>query len=334
MKRPMAEGRREKCRGIDGFRRGSGISARGGRLKEVCNTRFCAVWHGSFVLFAAIFLLGCNPRTAEPEHEHDSRPSRIVSTAPSITETLYQLGCGDRIVGVSRFCAFPPEAKEKTNVGGFLDPNLEVLVGLRPDLVILLDSAGPLKDGIEKLGIPQLTVENRTVDEILDSFRVIGKRCGVEEKAEALINSLNARIARVAEHSKGKEKPRVLFVVSRLLGSGDIRDVYVAADDGYFSRLIELAGGTNACPAGAETFPVVSVEGLIQMNPDIILDASFTTEPVDDGAADTSALNDWKSLNTLTAVKTGRVYQLRDDFARVPGPRFVELLEKMAELIP
>ena len=203
------------------------------------------------ILPALFFCLGCSSPTPEPSPEPASAPSRIVSTAPSITEILYTLGLGDRVVGVSRFCEYPPQAKEKTNVGGFLDPNLEVLVGLKPDLVILLDSAGPLRDGIEKLDMAHLTVKNRTVDDILESFHLIGRRCGVEDKAEDLIQQLNARIKRVAERTKGSRRPRVLFVVSRLLDSGDIRDVYVAANDGYFSRLIELAGGKKCVSVGA-----------------------------------------------------------------------------------
>ena len=281
------------------------------------------------ILPALFFCLGCSSPTPEPSPEPASAPSRIVSTAPSITEILYALGLGDRVVGVSRFCEYPPQAKEKTNVGGFLDPNLEVLVGLKPDLVILLDSAGPLRDGIEKLDMAHLTVKNRTVDDILESFHLIGRRCGVEGKAEDLIQQLNARIKRVAERTKGSRRPRVLFVVSRLLDSGDIRDVYVAANDGYFSRLIELAGGKNACPSGPETFPVVSVEGLLKIDPDIIMDASFAADSSDTTVSE----DDWKSLATLKAVKTGRVCCLHEDYARIPGPRFVELLERMAELI-
>lgn len=276
-------------------------------------------------------LLGCH---SSPERELPSTrlPNRIVSTAPSITETLYQLGLGDRVVGVSRFCVYPPEATEKTNVGGLLDPNLEVLVGLQPDLVILLDSAGPLRDGIEKLGIPHLSVNNRTVDDVFESFRLIGHACGAEKEAGELIRNLRGRIARVEEKTKDRSRPRVLFVVSRLLDSGDIRDVYVAAEDGYFSRLLALAGGENACASGSETFPVVSVEGLLRMNPDVILDASFTSGS-SAGESTAQALDDWKSLPTLAAVKNGRVHALEEDFARIPGPRFVLLLERMAELI-
>ena len=109
---------------------------------------------------------------------------------------------------MSRFCEYPPEAREKTNVGGFLDPNLEILIGLKPDLVILLDSAAPLRDGIEKLDIPRLTVKNQTVDDVLDSVRLIGRRCGVEDETERLIDQLNERIAAVESTQKKAQEFR------------------------------------------------------------------------------------------------------------------------------
>ena len=167
-------------------------------------------------VFAASFLARAKlgPPPAAPPAP-DGPPRRIVSMAPSITETLFALGLGDRVVGTTSYCNHPPEAREKPRIGGFHDPNFEAVVALRPDLVVTLVEQQSARDALAILGIPVATVSHQTIDGILESIPALGDACGVQPRAEALAGELRARLARIARRTAGLRRPRVLIVVGR-----------------------------------------------------------------------------------------------------------------------
>ena len=257
--------------------------------------------------------------------------SRIVSMAPSITETLFALDLADKVAGVTRYCDFPPEAKAKPQVGGFLDPNYEAIVTLEPDLAILLTIHDEADARLKDLGINTLVVEHRTLDGILASFRLIGEACGAPDAAEALVAGCDRRMERVRSNTADLERPRVLISSARELGSGRIGTVYAAGKGQWYDNLIEAAGGTNVFDDGSAQFPAISAEGLLRLDPDVVIemapdlaDATYTREDI---------LAEWATLPDMTAVKTGRVYILGGDYVPVPGPRFVQTLEDMAKVL-
>ena len=194
---------------------------------------------------------------------------RIVSMAPSITETLFALGLGDRVVGVTRYCSYPTEAKELPRIGGYLDPNFEAIVALKPDLVVMLIENEQSLPAFAKLGMTSLSVCHQNVDGILDSLLHIGQACDAEETARSLAADLQARMGRVRRKTAGLQRPRVLCAIERTLGSGTLEDVYVAGTNGFFDKIITLAGGRNAYRGQAAAFPVVSSEGILEMNPQV-----------------------------------------------------------------
>ena len=257
--------------------------------------------------------------------------SRVVSMAPSITETLFALDLADRVAGVTRYCDFPPEAKAKPQVGGFLDPNYEAIVALEPDLAILLTIHDEADARLNDLGINTLIVEHRTLEGILDSFRRIGEVCGAPEAAEALVADCERRMERVRRRTADLERPRVLISSARELGSGRLGTVYAAGKGQWYDNLIEAAGGTNVFEASSGQFPAISSEGLLRLDPDVVIemapdlaDASYTREDI---------LAEWATLPDMTAVKTGRIYVLGGDYVPVPGPRFVQTLEDIAKVL-
>jgi len=256
---------------------------------------------------------------------------RIVSLAPSVTEILFQLGLGDRVVGVSRFCKYPPEACTRPRVGGLFDPNMEAILALRPELVIMPRPRDGSAPGFDKLGLATLLVEHRDPENILASIRVIGRACGVEKTASALVDELRARCARVREKTARLPRPRVLISISRTAGSGRLESVCAAGNSAYFNTILDWVGGQNVLGQMAQANPVISREAILKTNPEVIIDlVNVTNSPA---CSVETCRRDWDQLSRVDAVAEDRVYVLTEDYAPVPGPRFILLVEKLARLL-
>lgn len=257
--------------------------------------------------------------------------TRIVSTSPSTTEILFALGLGDRVVGVSRFCLYPPETQARMKVGGYLDPNFEAIIGLRPDLIVLRGENPDIVASFNRLGVKTLAVRHNSIDGIIQSIESIGDACDAGDEARKLTGELSQRIAAIEKRTAGKPRPRVLVVAERTLGAGKVENAFVAGGDGFINGVLRLAGGQNACPDGTAGYPVVSPEGILKMNPDVIVD--LIAKRQQGGLSMQEILGDWETLPEVKAVRRGRVYLIDDDFAFVPGPRFVQLVEKLAAIL-
>ena len=263
------------------------------------------------LLAAALLLAGCGePLEKKP---HLARYGlRIVSMAPNTTEILYALGLSNQVVGVSRFCSYPPEATLKPAVGGTYDPNFEMIVALQPDLVIGLDSQKEIESQLKQLGIPFLGVAHEHISEVLQSILTIGKACGAETKAQQLFQTLERTASGLAISSKDW-KPRVLVCVGH---DESLSRMYVAAKNTFYDELIERAGGINACTETSQKYPEISPEGLAVMNPDVVIDISPNLS--------NNVSNDWTPY---------RAVAMTNSYAFIPGPRFVLLLKDFTTAI-
>jgi iron complex transport system substrate-binding protein len=257
--------------------------------------------------------------------------SRIVSLAPSITEVLFAIGLGTRVVGVTRYCKYPAEALKKPKVGGFFDPNYEAIVNLKPDLVIMLPEHEEAKHYFDILHLRTLTVSHASIAGIMDSIVTIGSFCGVESRAREMVANLENRMFRIKTKTEGLYRPRTLISVGRNMGSSDLTDLYVSGKDGFYNEMIMLAGGKNIYQGGTIAFPVVSGEGVLRLNPEVIIEMipDLGEEKLDSG----TLLKEWRASCEVDAVKKNRVYLFDQDYAVVPGPRFIFLLEKMARVL-
>ncbi|QBQ54889.1 ABC transporter substrate-binding protein [Nitrosococcus wardiae] len=293
---------------------------------------------GLFVLFTLVFTAGyygLNLREgekAQPALERPQEYHRIISLAPSITETLFALGLEAQIVGVTRYCDYPPEALAKPKVGGYLDPNMEAMVALRPDLVITFPGHQALTPKLEQLGIATLQVQHQELAETLDSIRLIGAATGKETEAKALLTGLRARIKEVEDKIAGLSRPRVLVVMGRPIGS-PLKEIFVAGTADPYDEMIRIAGGINAYQGDFIRVPPLSAEGIMHLNPEVIIELVSNREVQKKGWNNTTLLQDWAGLPMISAVKTGRIHLFADDFDTVPGPRFILTLEKMAQVI-
>jgi len=261
----------------------------------------------------------------------EDRCGRVVSLAPSITETLFVLGLGDQVVGVSRYCTYPPEAQERTEVGGLFDPNYEAILALDPDLVVMTVEHHQHRVHLDQLGVRHVSVDHQQLGGILASYGILGEVCGVPERAATLEAELRAEMTRLERAAAAHDRPSVLLVVGRELGSGVIRDPVIAGRDGFYDELIVLAGGTNAYAEGAVRFPTVSGEGLLVMDPDVIVD--LVPDLADLGVDAAQVRRDWESLPGLRAVAAGRVHVLEGRHLVIPGPRFPQIIDDLATVL-
>lgn len=253
---------------------------------------------------------------------------RIVSLAPSLTEIVFALGLGDRVVGVSTESYYPPEAAEKPVVGRFLAVSTEAIVALEPDLVLVPPTTRDLTQQLQAIGVNAVLIEQFDLAQTLASIEAIGKLCGVEDKARAMVAEINAGLDRVRARTQEKDRPRVLMVVGRNYDAPQLEDVYVAASNSFYGELVELAGGTSAYVSESYAYPLVSIEGIMKLNPDVVFD--IVPHP-DSRQVDYERLKQaWQTLPELAAVQNDRVYVLGGDYIGIPGPRLVRIVEDMA----
>jgi iron complex transport system substrate-binding protein len=253
---------------------------------------------------------------------------RIVSLAPGITETLYALGLGERLVGVSRHCEYPPEAKDKPRIGDCAAPNFEAILALKPDLVILPEQCEQALSGLDRLKLETLVVDQRTVEGLIESFRTIGRVCGVGPEGRRMAYRYENRLARIREKTSRLSRPRVLLAIDRLPGQGRLAEVCVVGNDAYLNRIIELAGGQNICQERDARYPVVSSEGILLLNPDVIVD--LVPHSMLNQTDRQAIVADWDELATVDAVKRRNVLVLDRDYVLARGPRMIYLVEDLA----
>jgi iron complex transport system substrate-binding protein len=256
-----------------------------------------------------------------------AEPKRIVSTSPAVTETLYALGLGDRVVGVTTYCHYPPEAAKKTKIGDFMRPNREVILGLKPDLIVT-ETTG-VRASV-RLNVPALEVANGNVAEIYDMIRKIGRAAGVPDRAEGLVARMRADLDAVRARTSRLPRRRTVFIAGRT--PGRIEDLIAAGRSSHLNELIEIAGGENIFRDAVATYSKVSLEAFIARDPEVIIDMgemAETTGVTEEQKRKVEAL--WAArMPQLAAVKRKRVYAVASDIFVVPGPRIVDAAREFA----
>jgi iron complex transport system substrate-binding protein len=253
----------------------------------------------------------------------DDAPQRIVSLTPAVTEIVFALGLGDRLVGVSSYCDHPPAAKEIEKVGTFVTPAIERIVATRPDLVIAEPNVGNRNpvESLRELGVAVLIVDPDTIAQAKQTFVDIATRLGVPERGAALAAKVDADIAAVVGRLGDVPLRRTLFVVGRrpliVAGSGTLQD-----------ELLQLARGSNVGADGGPGWPHLSIEHVVAAAPDVIIDASMGNE---DGAEE--AVTFWGHFASIPAVRNQRVAVYGAGEVFRPGPRIGAALEGVARLV-
>lgn len=255
----------------------------------------------------------------------DKPPQRIVSHVPGITETLFALDLGERVVGVSNYCDYPEAAKLKEKIGGFINPSIEKIVGLTADLVFTNGSVEYLMTQLGQLGITYVVLQPKDMDGIIKNIELMGRVTDTQDKAGKLIKDMQTRISNVAERVKGSARPRVFYIFA----ATDLNNPWTAGSGSFVDALIKLAGGENIGAKALAPWAQLSIEEIVNSDPEIIIvDAQM-------GTAITSKekLENHPVWQRITAVKQGKLYTIDGNLVNRTGPRIVQGLEEMARMI-
>lgn len=271
---------------------------------------------------------GSYPLTVKDQMDREvvieKEPERIISIAPSNTEILFTLGLGDKVVGVTDFCDYPEEAKQKEKVGGFSDPNMEKVLSLKPDLVLATIMHEQPVRMLEELNIPVLVLNPKTIEEVFDALLLVGKVTNREDSAKELVDSLEARMKAIEEKVSSipeDQRPKVFY---ELWPS----PITSAGPGTFVHDLIEKAGGINVASDASKPYPEYSQEMIIEKNPDIIIFSHMGSSQ--QSKEDIINRPGWEDIK---AVKEDKIYYVDENIVQRPTPRLIEGLEEFAKII-
>jgi iron complex transport system substrate-binding protein len=259
---------------------------------------------------------------------------RVVTLTPSLTEIVFALGSGERVVGVSDYCDYPEAARTRPRVGTFLQPSVEKILALRPDLVLLDGVQRDVAAALQAAGggVRVLAVAMDDLAQVREAITQVGAALGdpqARAAATALLGKLDGELAEVRRivARRGNRPPRkVLFVVDRQ--PGGLRGLVVAGPGSYLDELLRLAGGSNVFSDLKVRYAKIAVESVEERLPEVIFDAVHTEQ-----GSEGAARADWQALPGVPAVKSGHIYILGDREFVTPGPRLGEALRRLAEMI-
>lgn len=276
------------------------------------------------VLALGCAMSGCGAPSAPP-----SQPHGVISTGPQITETIFALGEGHRVVAVSDFCDFPPEATSLPRIGGYMNPDFEKMTMLRPELIIVSGKHLQVTEFAEKSGIPYVNVYMDSLDTIAQGIRTIGDALGVPEKALALETRVRDELEEVRASVEGLPRPKVLIITGR---QEHVLDSLATVGGGSFvSELIKLAGGDNLYEDATRPYFEASKETAVVKAPDAIVEFHAGENLTEEEKA--RYIDDWNLLPAIPAVKNRRVYVVTESHALRPGPRIPDVARKLAAML-
>ena len=255
-----------------------------------------------------------------------SRPERIVSMAPNLTEILFALGLNDKIVGVAIGSDYPPAALNKPKMGSFWQPSIEAVIAAKPDVVITLGfrQQRDLARRLKRIGYNSLTVNIEKVSELFEAIGKIGKATGRGTQANELVRGIRDKLDNLSALLGAEKKITVLWVVQR-------EPLRVAGRNTFVNEMIELAGGENAIGQTIHKYPPIGAEQVYACGADVIIEPAVIE--ADPAGQQAGAVKYWSRFKNVPAVKNNRVYVIDGDIVSRLGPRLYEGVETIARCL-
>ncbi|HEY7284781.1 MAG TPA: helical backbone metal receptor [Vicinamibacterales bacterium] len=252
---------------------------------------------------------------------------RIVSIIPATTEMLFAMGAGDRLVAVGTYDRFPPEVDRLPRVGALLDPDVERIITLRPDLVVLYGTQADLRTQLDRAGIAYFPYVHRGLSDISETIRALGARVGMARQANGLAEHLEGELADVRKHVAGRPRPKTMLIFGR--EPGTLRNINSSGGVGFLHDMLETAGGDDVFADVKQQAVITSTEMVLARAPDVIIELHYAR--VERAAA--SDLRPWNALASVPAVRNHRIYVLEGEEFVVPGPRVGMATERLSRTI-
>jgi len=284
---------------------------------------FLAIW--ALCLFPCLCLArevgGLVVDQAGREVRVPDHPERVISLAPSLTEIVIALGCGNLLVGATTYSDYPDEAKRLPRVGSYAQPDVERILVLRPDICLAVADMTPrtVIDRLTALGVPVYCLDITNLNAVLDSIQKVGQVLNAVDKANMLTRDMRRRMDRVGEAFANAGKPSVLYQIG-------VAPMYAACKDTFINELIDIAGGRNVC-ASMSGYPMITREMAVSFMPEVILIPTMGRDQFE------AARAQWARWPEVPAVRDGRIFLLDSDLYDRPGPRIPQGLEELARLL-
>lgn len=258
----------------------------------------------------------------------NSFPQRIVTFIPAVTEMLFAIGAGPRVVAVGSFDEYPPEVKNLQRVGALLDPDLEKILSLKPDLVTVYASQQDLKRQLDRAAVPTFQYRHAGLADVSKTILDLGKRVGQRRESQALVKIMDEKLASVRSRIAGRPRPKTLIVFGREALA--LRGIYANGGIGFLQDMLTAAGGDNVFADIERESLQATAELILARRPDVIIELRIGEISAEQQAKEVAS---WYQLTSVPAVQTKRVFLVTDARTVIPGPRVAEGTEILARLL-
>jgi len=273
------------------------------------------------VVLLAFVLVSAMPSTG------GAAAMRVISLIPATTEMLFAMGAGNRVIAVGSFDHFPPEVEKLPRVGALLDPDVERILSLRPDLVVVYSTQADLRAQLDRARVPYYPYTHRGLSDITETIRSLGVRVGVDSTARTLADDIDRRLSNLRARMANAARPKTLLVFGR--EPGTLRNIDASGGVGFLHDMLETAGGTDVLADIHKQSVTMSIEMLLERAPETIVELKYARGD----AREPNDLATWNALPGIPAVRNHRVYVLRGEEFVVPGPRIAAATERIARAL-
>ncbi len=255
-----------------------------------------------------------------------AQAKRIISIIPSTTEMLFAIGAGDRVIAIGTYDSYPPEAQKLPKVGALIDPNVEQILQMRPDLVVLYGTQTELKRRLERANIQYYSYAHKGLADITTTIRTLGMRVGAAPAADALAARIERDLAAVRTAVANRPRPKTLLVFEREPGS--LRNIFASGGEGFLHDMLDIAGGADVFDDVHRQSVQMSTEMVLARAPEVVIELRYSKDTINN-----SDMAAWNRLGGIPAVKNHRVILLAGEEFVVPGPRTAEATRRLAAAI-